>query len=66
MNNLIELKKLAGIAVMPNRMIVIKKSDIEEMRDLLGRLKNICNDNSKWNEVEIGGVTYVATGIFLS
>lgn len=60
------LKQLAGIKddQSDNKVVVLlPQQPAEQMRKLLDRLKEICDDSSAWNEVEIDGQKYVATGV---
>ncbi len=59
------LKELAGIKEQEPKLIVLlpKDTSAEAMSKLLAKLKEISGDTSKWNEIEIDGVTYVGTGV---
>jgi hypothetical protein len=66
-DDLDRLRALAGIKrdADPEEVIVLlPELPIEQMRDLLERLKEIAGEpDANWTEIEIGGVKYRATGV---
>ena len=65
-DDLARLKELAGIKEHNNKICIRKDklSDIQEMGNLLEKLKEVWNEpNLKFNEFDLEGTTYIATGI---
>jgi hypothetical protein len=58
------LLQLAGIKSGESKYAVLLPAlPGQEMRALLDKLKSIADDESVWNEVDIEGEKYIATGV---
>ncbi|WP_156368983.1 hypothetical protein [Methylobacterium sp. Leaf100] len=65
-DDLKRLRRLAGIPdenSEPEPIVLLPRKPKEQMRDLLNRLKQTCDDESAWHEIKIGEQIYVATGV---
>ncbi len=59
------LKELAGIKQQKNKCLVLLPAacQIDELRNLLDKLKEIDGDKSNWTKIIIDGTEYIATGV---